>query len=413
VTRTLVVGQDFPWPASIGSHLRLAQVVEAAGRLGEVDLFCLVPARRTAACRLPEDVHVARLETLTRPVPRRSWERRLWWALASKRPLEVDQARLGAPARRFSAWARPDYDAVWFSKASTFELLGRPRLGPSVVDLDDLEDRKILGRLELVTAGGRHPARRAAARFQAKLDAGRWDRLQRSVSAAVDRVVLCSDLDAARAGFANCTVVPNGYPEPEVPVGRNEVGDPPTVLFAGSYCYGPNADAARWLVSDIWPKVGAARPGAELRLVGEPDRSVGSLARDPGVSVVGEVTSMESELARADVVVVPLRYGSGTRVKILEAFAHRIPVVSTALGAEGLGVRAGVHLLVADEPRAFAEACIALTTDASLRAGLVEEGQRLFHDRFRSEAVAGRVRSLLAEVAGAPRAAEPVRSRSR
>lgn len=417
-TRTLVVGQDFPWPQRIGSHLRLAQVVEAAAELGEVDLFCLVPARRSGPCRVPEEVHVSRLETLTRPVPRASLERRLWWALASSLPLEVDQARLGDLARRFAAWVQKDYDAAWFSKASTFELLGRPQLGPTVVDLDDLEDRKILGRLDLApplaAADGRRPARHAAARLQARLDARRWNRLQRSVATAVDRVVLCSELDAARARFANCTVVPNGYREPEVPLGRQEVGDPPTVLLAGSYCYGPNADGARWLVAEIWPPLRAARPDVTLRLVGELDSSVGSLGQEPGVSVVGEVVSMEPELARADVVAVPLRYGSGTRVKVLEAFAHRIPVVSTTLGAEGLGAQDGVHLLIADEPHRFAEACVALTTDVSLRARLVEAAQGLFHDRFRWESVSGRIGLLLGGLTRAtPSAGEPTGSSRR
>ena len=417
--RILVVAQDFPWPATIGSHLRLAQVLDAASALGEVDLFCLVPARRAEPCRLPGGVRVARLGTQVRPVPRDSLGRRLRWALASTRPLEVDRASLGEAAGAFRAFAHEAYDAVWFSKASTFELLGRPRLGPTVVDLDDLEDRKILGRLALARSpaapgAGRRRVHEVAARVQARLDARRWDRLQRSVAEAVDRVVLCSELDARRAGFANGAVVPNGFREPAPALGRPGVGDPPTVLFAGSTCYGPNADAARWLVAEIWPRVRAARPDAVLRLVGEPDSSMSDLERIPGVAVVGRVPAMDPELERADVVVVPLRYGSGTRVKILEAFAHRIPVVSTALGAEGLGARHGVHLLVADEPAAFAEACLALTRDLPLRARLVGEAQQLFHDRFRWESTDDAIRSVLGELArtapGVGRAASSTRS---
>ena len=69
------------------------------------------------------------------------------------------------------------------------------------------------------------------------------------------------------------------------------------------------------------------------------------------------VESMSTELQRASAVIVPLRSGSGTRIKIIEAFAHRVPVISTSIGCEGLGVRDGEHLLVADTPRAFAAAC--------------------------------------------------------
>ena len=392
--RILVVGQDFPWPATIGSHLRLAQVIDAAGQIGDVDLFCLVPARRTEPTVVPDEVRLSRAETLVRPLPQRSALLRLRWAFGSALPLDVDRARLGDLALGFRRWARPSYDAVWFSKASTYELLGRPRLGPTVVDLDDLEDHKVRGRRS-PSPVGRSGTRVAAARLQARLDARRWHRLQRSVAGEVDVVVLCSELDATRAGFANCAVVPNGYREPPVALGRGAVGRPPTVLFAGSTCYGPNADAAHWLVSEIWPLVRSVDPGAVLRLVGEPGTSVLRLAMAPGVAVVGQVASMEPELARADVVVVPLRYGSGTRVKILEAFAHRIPVVSTSLGAEGLGALHGVHLLVADDPRSFAEACVALATDTTLRARLVGGAHRLFQERFRWESSTERVRSVL------------------
>ena len=116
------------------------------------------------------------------------------------------------------------------------------------------------------------------------------------------------------------------------------------MLLAGSFSYPPNADAAHYFVSNILPLIRRNRPDVTLRLVGEPTASVTALAGDPAVTVVGWVPDIEVELARADVAVVPLRYGSGTRVKILEAAAHRIPVVSTTIGAEGLGFEDGRHL---------------------------------------------------------------------
>jgi len=400
--RVLIVAQDFPWPATIGSHLRLAQVIEAAGEVGEVDLFSLVPARRSEPCNIPHEVRVRRFATVTRPVPQWSPGRRAAWALSSKLPLEVAEANDPRLAKELLSWAESSYDAVWFSKAATFELLGRPHFGPTVVDLDDLEDRKIRSRIEAMRDGSGERAtpflRREAATVQARLNAHRWSRLQASVAEAVERVVLCSELDAERAGLPNSTVVRNGYREPITPLGRVDSGDPPTAMFAGSYCYGPNADAAHWLVSNIWPLVLAARPGAALRLVGEPDDSVQRLESPPSVTVVGRVDSMEPELARADLVVVPLRYGSGTRLKILEAFAQRIPVVSTTLGAEGLGAEAGVHLLVSDDAAGFASACIRLFEDVELRERLVDNAQRLFLEQFRWTSASEHVRALLEEI---------------
>ncbi len=109
---------------------------------------------------------------------------------------------------------------------------------------------------------------------------------------------------------------------------------------------------------------------------------------------------MEDELARASVAVVPLRYGSGTRVKILESFAHRVPVVSTTVGAEGLDVEDGVHLLVADDPEEFAAATVRLLGDARLRVRLTEAAEARYLDRYDGREADDGVRRLLEEVAG-------------
>jgi glycosyltransferase involved in cell wall biosynthesis len=403
--RCLVVAQDFPWPVSIGSHLRLAQVIEVAAGLGPTDLFAFVPARRREPCVLPDERQDLRLKTVIRPRPSLSPGGRLRWLTTSRLPLELVADHPREPRRQFEAWRAEHYDVVWFSKAATFELLGRPRLGPTVVDLDDLEDRKILSRLAAVEAdeaGPRtapHP-RGGIRSVQATMNAARWARLQRSVSGAVERVALCSDLDATRSGLANVAVIPNGYDAPAHPVGRPAVADPPTLLLAGNYLYPPNADAAGFLVTEILPLLGQHVGPVRIRLVGEPNESVDALGRPPEVSVVGHVASMEPELARADVVVVPVRYGSGTRVKILEAAAQRIPVVSTTLGAEGLGFEDGRHLLVADTAAAFAAACGRLLRDPELRARLVDEAEREFLARFQWSSVRAQIRELVLDVAG-------------
>jgi glycosyltransferase involved in cell wall biosynthesis len=214
-------------------------------------------------------------------------------------------------------------------------------------------------------------------------------------------VVLCSELDASRFGAGNVTVVPNGYDLPVQSVGRLDVGTPPTIILQGSLVYAPNADAARWLVEEIAPLIRETLPTAEIRLVGEPDGSVSKLDDPPRVTVVGRVDSMEPELARADLVAVPIRYGSGTRVKILEAFAHRIPVVSTTLGAEGLGLEPDVHFLAADEPSAFSAACIRLLEDRDLRLRLTDDAHCLFLERYQSAHARDRIKDLLLATAPA------------
>ena len=214
--------------------------------------------------------------------------------------------------------------------------------------------------------------------------------------------MVCSQLDAERArdqGLTRVSVVPNGYRSPDDPVGRAAVGSPPVVLFQGQLHYPPNIEAATWLAREVGPALRTLVPEVEIRLVGDHHPELAALGDPPRVTVVGRVADMATELARADIVVVPVRYGSGTRVKVLEAFSHRIPVVSTTLGAEGIGVEDGVHLLIGDTVPALAEACARLLRDRPLREALTSQAHRLFSERFRSDIVEAGIERLARDVA--------------
>ena len=132
-----------------------------------------------------------------------------------------------------------------------------------------------------------------------------------------------------------------------------------------------------------------------IRLVGQSTPEVEALADEPSVTVTGLVPSMADELAVADLVLVPLRSGSGTRLKILAAFAQRVPVVSTSIGAEGLGAIDGTHLLIADTPADLAAACERVCADPDLRTRLADGGQALFLERFESGVARERIRVLV------------------
>jgi glycosyltransferase involved in cell wall biosynthesis len=174
------------------------------------------------------------------------------------------------------------------------------------------------------------------------------------------------------------------------------VGRPPSLLFQGTFDYGPNVDGAEWLTREIAPRIASLVPGTRIRLVGRTSAGVDRLNRPPDIAVVGPVPQMETELARADVAVVPLRYGSGTRIKIIESFAHRIPVVSTTAGAEGLGAIDGVHLLIADDADAFAASCRRLLTEPDLRHALVDAGEALYRRHFEPGVARDSIRSVIA-----------------
>jgi glycosyltransferase involved in cell wall biosynthesis len=146
----------------------------------------------------------------------------------------------------------------------------------------------------------------------------------------------------------------------------------PALVFAGSLARGTaNVDAAVWLLDDIMPRIWRRRPDVHVYLVGrDPAPEIRRRGR-AHVHVTGEVESIAPYLRAAQVAVVPLRWESGTRFKILEAFATRTPVVSTTLGAEGLSVEHGRHLLLADRPAAFALAVLSLLDDQALKDSLV------------------------------------------
>lgn len=153
----------------------------------------------------------------------------------------------------------------------------------------------------------------------------------------------------------------------------HEPASPPIVALIGSWDWAPNVDGARAFLERGWRRVRDRVPGARLRLAGKhlpPD--LATRAEHAGAEVVGYVPDMATEFAQASVMVVPLWMGSGVRVKIVEAMAARVPVVTTPIGAEGLDLSPGEHAEFADTPEALADAVAGLLGDR-------DRAQRMAH----------------------------------
>jgi len=153
---------------------------------------------------------------------------------------------------------------------------------------------------------------------------------------------------------------------------------PDSALYMGDYKYFPNTDAILYFAHEIMPLIRAQRPAFTLTLLGkEPPPALIALGSDPtsGIKVAGLVDDTRPYLAQSAVFICPLRSGSGTRFKLLEALACACPVVSTALGCEGLDAINGQHMLIADTPRAFADAVLRLLTDSAYAAQLGAQGR--------------------------------------
>jgi len=206
--------------------------------------------------------------------------------------------------------------------------------------------------------------------------------------------VLTSDGDAARLASRHpglvTAVVESGfdptYFQPPVAARASD-----ELLFLGSLDYAPNIDGLHWFVREVLPAIAARFASVRLRVVGRaPVPEVVSLA-GPRVSIVGGVDDVRPELERASVLVVPLRIGGGTRVKIVEAMGCETPIVSTTIGAEGLAFRDPEHLGLADRAQAFA-ARVCEILDDPLAAGLqAQRGRQLALERYTWSDLAGKL----------------------
>jgi glycosyltransferase involved in cell wall biosynthesis len=221
---------------------------------------------------------------------------------------------------------------------------------------------------------------------------------------AFDRVMVCATGDATRLGglFPEATfmVVPNGFAPAAFSACRTAREESLRLLLVGTFgCYA-NRDAAFFLACDVLPELcRSTSRQIQVDLVGTGGATaLGELALNPMIKVHDYIEDLGPYYSRADVAAVPLRAGGGTRIKILEAFAHGVPVVSTRIGAEGISVADGEHLLLADEPVAFARACLRVKEDPELACGLVARASALLHERYVPARIVDAVSALYAGI---------------
>ena len=209
-----------------------------------------------------------------------------------------------------------------------------------------------------------------------RLQTAKLRRFEARLLAAADATVAVSAADAAAlqplAPAARLAVVPNGVDvDAYAPAGAGAAEDDDLCVFTGKMDFRPNVDAVAWFVAEVWPRVRAARPAARLRIVGrDPAPRVRVLAAAPGVEITGAVPDVRPHLAAAGVVVVPLRVGGGTRLKVLEAMAMGKAIAATPLAVEGLDLADGREVVLAETPAALADAIAALAADPARRVAL-------------------------------------------
>ena len=238
-------------------------------------------------------------------------------------------------------------------------------------------------------------------RIAVSIESRRLRAFEAGAVARFAHTVAVSEEDAAAlralAGHSRVTAIPTGVDLASYRPSVIPASGAPTVTFVGHMGYLPNIDAVTWFCREIWPQILAAVPSAQFFIVGRSPRpSVLALASD-SVHVTGEVASVAEYLRTASVVVVPLRAGSGTRLKIYEAMAAGRPVVSTSLGAAGLDVHPGQDIVIADDAAAIASEVTALLKSPDRAAAIGDRAAKTAAE-YGWPAVAARFESILESV---------------
>jgi len=367
----LLVCPEAPYPVLGGGAQRIASLVEYFVERGcEVDLLTFVP------CQAPPQVV---REVLSVPLPPngRSLGARVLrnaGRLARGVPPLIDRlAGFDSGIRAVLGNRRYDLAILEHFWVAPYVDLIREYAGRVWCDLHNIESRFFVSMAESsgLVAGWAH------GRF-ARLS----ERLERDLLPRFDGCLVCSERDAALIGGVPSVVFPNTIGWYERMARQKER----TLVFSGNMEYHPNQQAVHWFHGEVWPVLRSRYPDLRWRLVGmNPEAVRRVVCGDERIELTGAVEDAMREIARAEVSVVPLLSGSGTRIKILEAWAAGTAVVSTTIGAEGLPP----CLRIADGAAAFAQAVGALLDDTAERTRLADAGRAMYESGYHRKAAWG------------------------
>jgi len=310
--------------------------------------------------------------------------------------VEVFWSALRAEAERALDEQRPDIVLVehdWAAAWSRDLPAGLPR----VLTLQNVSWRYYAARAR--AASGVRGAALA-------LEARRFLRFDRAHLPVYDLLITMSEEEAAvlrrTVPGTRCEAIPNGVDTRSLAPGPPPDG-PPTLLYTGTLDYAPNAEGLRWLLRDVWPRIVARSPAAQLLVVGRnPPEDARRLAGDE-VTFTGRVEDIAPCFARATAVLVPLLSGGGTKLKVLDGLASGRPVITTQVGVEGIRAEHDRHLLVARGAKPFADATVRVLEDRALRDRLGAAGRALAEQRYDWDVLATRLEDLLRPLADGAR----------
>lgn len=354
------------WPVDTGGKIRSFNILRHLARNHEVTLLSYYGGLRDAEYETAIAQQLPRAQTIYTAAPEATIAQSIDYLLRlpSAAPYAVkkftDSRVRSEVARRLSDGSAEVAVCDFLSASLNF-----PETSPTPLVLFQHNVETVLWRRMASTE------KSALRKLSYRIESGKMAAYERSTLQRFQHVIAVSDNDRREmltlAPGCIITVVPTGVDTERYQPAASVSGNPPLIVFTGSMDWEPNIDAVEYFCREIFPSVLEAFPEARFQIVGRnPHSRVRKLASSR-VEVTGTVPSVAEYLRNATAVIVPLRIGGGTRLKIFEAMAMRKALISTSIGAEGLDVTSGKDCLLADDAPSFAAAVVTVLRDPALR----------------------------------------------
>lgn len=384
--RVGVVTPFLPWPADTGGKLRSFYLLKSLAETADVDLFSFHHTAQppdlgelASFCRRVESIPLAYDPSLANPVS----------VLRNPLPRAVRYFQDAHSVAALHARLTHDYDLL-----ISDEIIVAPYVWeiPGAEQTPRLVIRQKIDHLHYAETARNRPLGRQKALDW--LEARRMRSFELAQMPRFQAALVCSPADRElaldQAGAIPIEVLPNGadisYYSPE-----REPDPEPTILLMGTMHYYPNIDAVRWYMKSMHEPLLAAMPNLRVLIVGhQPPEEILALAKRPEITVTGSVPDVRPYMARSWVQAVPLRLGGGTRLKIVESMAAGLPVISTSVGAQGLEVRSGLQMVLADEPDDFVRKLVALLQDRDGRERMARAARSYVQSHYSWQMLGGK-----------------------
>lgn len=386
MARVLYLTQVLPYPLNTGARVRQYYVLRHLARKHEVTLVSFVRDDDK-----PE--HIAHLKTVchavhTVPMVRSRWRdgRAALKGILTRIPIVIARDEI-APMQQTLArlMASESFDVVHADQVSMSKYGLQGRGSRRVLDLHNA----MYLVTERLAAHETNPIKRVIYQREARALA----RYEAELCARYDQVTFVTDEDrklieqqitrwGVRIPDRRFTTIPICIdPSDKQPI--QPAAQPQRITAMGVMFWPPNAEGVLWFAQEIWPRIHAQQPHLTFTVVGKnPPEYLTQLHGEQGIEILGYVPDVKTILAETAAFVVPLRAGGGMRVKILDTWSWGLPIVSTSIGAEGIEIRDGENILIANEPDSFSAAVLRAVTEPELNQRLRINGRRWVEEKY-------------------------------